>query len=385
MTTTKRPLRPRHSILWHSGRSCRCLLLVAAVLCVLPEHNLAQVVAADSLSESFGGAFARWLDRTRLTLDLSRRSWSDPDSHGWRSATVVGVDLQHVFNSPSGDFGTLVFQGFITGLHGPGALPVVLDSGRDWDFAFRSVWFNFNALGRGFPSIRIGHFEVPFGLEHSVDTNGWLRQTIKARNLGLIGDWGVSVNGVIPGLEYEASLTRGTNQDWTSEGGPVLIGARVATPRWRGRWIGVSLARGRVLSPGGAALWRAGLDDASTVDETDAIVERTRVGLEGGVGWRRFEAQGEISIGSDFDQKVLNGLLELDWEAYTQRALIYLQWKHYGQQYARGWVYDDTVVLGTRLWPSRSLATSAAVSLALRGFTGGAARGRLILQLRYRT
>lgn len=85
------------------------------------------------------------------------------------------------------------------------------------------------------------------------------------------------------------------------------------------------------------------------VDETDAIVERTRVGLEGGVGWRRFEAQGEISIGSDFDQKVLNGLLELGWEAYTQRALIYLQWKHYGQRYVRGWVYDDTVVLGTRL------------------------------------
>jgi len=368
-----------------SGLWGRRLLPVFVAISVVPGLTHAQVLTRDSLAASTQGTLSSWIEHTRFTLDVSHRASSETDADGWRGKTMVGVDLQHVFSSSRGDIGTLVFQGFFTGTHEPGAFPVALDPGPDWDFAFRSVWFNFTGLGRKLPSVKIGHFEVPFGLEHTIDSNGWVRQTIKPRNVGFVGDWGVSLNGVVPGFEYEASLTRGTGKDWANDGGPFLVGARLATPRWRGNWVGVSIIHGRVWSPAGAAHWAAGLADATASDKAGPIVERARVGLESGLRWHRFEALGELSLGSDSGQRTLNGLLELDWETYTQRALIYVQWRHYGQRYARSWVSDDTLVLGTRLWPSPSFAVSAAASLGLTRFTGGADGARLVLQLRYRT
>jgi hypothetical protein len=360
-----------------------CLLAATSFLIVFPSLASGQVQVDDpDLAE---GRLARWIEQTRVSIDLSRRATNDTETADWRSGSAIGVDLQHVIATPRGDLGTLVFQGFFTGRHPATSHPFALDSGRDWDFGFRNFWFNFTALGRGLPAVRVGRFEVPFGLEHTTDTNGWLRQTIKARNVGLNSDWGISLNGVFPGLEYEASLTRGSNREWSGAGDPFLVGARVATPRWRGAWIGGSLLTGRVIDPKGAALWRTGLADPNTVDTSDPIVDRTRFGLESGIGWGAFEAQAEVSVGRDFDQRVLNSLLELDWESYTQNVLAYLQWRHYGQRYAPGWVSDDTLTLGVRFWPTRSLAFSAAASTQLGRFANGADRSALVLQLRYRT
>lgn len=181
----------------------------------------------------------------RLTLDLSSRISLSTRRGKVGTEHVIGLDLHKVFSDAEGDWGTLRLQPYLTRIDNLNQRPAFFEDDDDWELVFRFCDFNFTRIGRGRFNIRMGHFEVPYGLEHLLDTNGTLRQFIPGRNLGLKADWGVSINGVFPQFEYEVALTRGTGNEFFHRGEPFALAGRIGTPRDRNFVLGKQRERVR--------------------------------------------------------------------------------------------------------------------------------------------
>ena len=158
-------------------------------------------------------------DNLRWAIDLAARPSFDDRLDEWHSAFFLGLDVHKVFGSESGDWGTLVLQPYLTRLDSP-RHPPFFESNHDWELVWRIFNFNYTGIASGRFNVRVGHMEIPFGLEQVVNTNGTLRDYQHGRNIGVKADWGVSLNGELPAWDYEFSLTRGTGNEWSSRGDP---------------------------------------------------------------------------------------------------------------------------------------------------------------------
>ncbi|MCH7720287.1 MAG: hypothetical protein IH988_04770, partial [Planctomycetes bacterium] len=266
-----------------------------------------------------------WSDNLRLTLDLSSRVTLSTRRGKVGSEQVIGLDLHKVFSDASGDWGTLRLQPYLTRIDNLAPRAPFFEDDDDWELAFRFFDFNYTRVDRGRLNFRIGHFEIPYGLEHLIDTNGTVRQLIPGRNLGLKADWGVSANGVLPYFDYELALTRGTGNEFFHRRGPFTVAGRIGTPRDRNVILGMSVFHGRVWSPAAVGQWRSGLRPPSRVEADrgltdtaggrgrDDILRRTRFGID--VQWYlgTFGMLAEVSFGRDYNQDVFNGLAEINW------------------------------------------------------------------------
>ena len=144
----------------------------------------------------------------RFTVDVSSRAEFDDttDELAWEQA--LGVDLLHVFSGPSGDLATLTAQLYLTRIDNQSRRSPAFDDDDDLELIYRILNLNVPVLDRGRMNVRVGHFELPYGLEHWVNTNGTLRTFTSEENLGLMIDWGVSVNGVVLSLIHISEPTR---------------------------------------------------------------------------------------------------------------------------------------------------------------------------------
>lgn len=178
-------------------------------------------------------------NNSRWSIDASTRITRNIEKNNNAFQQVLGLDIHKVFSNKTQDIGTLTFQPYIVKLNNVAQAPFIFDHGNDTELTWRIANFNYTALAQGKFNIRIGHFEVPFGLEHHVDTNGTLRQlTINDR--GIKADWGISVNGILPNLEYEIALTRGSGNDIKSTENPHIFSGRIATPSHKNLITGIS-------------------------------------------------------------------------------------------------------------------------------------------------
>ena len=183
-------------------------------------------------------------------------------------------------------------------------------------------------------------------------------------------DWGATLNGTWPSFEYEVGLSRGTGNEWSSRGDPWLFAGRIGTPRDRDIIAGFSFAHGEIQ--------RSALPDGS--------LRRTRFGLDltlrppGTLTW-----MGEVSVGSDEGQDVLNALLEVDWEDSSESWLVYGQAKLFSQDFAdRGWDDQFTLVAGTRWRPDSRWTLSVQWQQDLTSFDSASRDGAFIAQARLR-
>jgi len=123
-----------------------------------------------------------------------------------------------------------------------------------------NAFLNFKGnFGRN--NIKIGHFDVPFGLEPELDTHPTLLQTLHQNNFKFVKDWGISMNGQLDNIDYEIALTAGSGDDLILNRGNYLVSGRFTNPvdnqfRW-----GISGAFGNTLREGESVnLWRTGFD-----------------------------------------------------------------------------------------------------------------------------
>ena len=231
------------------------------------------VAVADSRVEHVSSG---WSDNTRWAVDISTRFSRDLRQNHHSSQQVVGFDLHKVFTGEQGDFATLVFQPYWVRLHDVQNPGFYFDGGDDAELTWRIANINYTGLSYGSFNVRAGHFEVPFGLEQNIDTNGTLRQ-YSFRDRGIKADWGVSVNGVLSEFDYEVALTRGSGNNISERDEPRCLHlrlrleahARVILSGVGGLAVNISLvqfanaARPRVGSAGhilqsGVRLWLVG-------------------------------------------------------------------------------------------------------------------------------
>ncbi len=357
-------------------RSCSRLLSIVAYITLIGStgkdvaaqtKSEGTTVSLQNLGEQEDSDYSFLTDNLRWAIDLSARGIFDNRRDEWFSAFFAGLDLHKVFTGPSGDWGTLTLQPYLTRINNP-SHPPFFESNHDWELVYRISNFNYTGLADGRLNIRVGHMEIPFGLEQVINTNGTLRDYIHGRNIGVKADWGVSVNGELADYEYELALTRGTGNEWSSRGDPFLIAGRVGTNRDESFSVGVSALQGEVQK-------------TALLGNTQ---ERTRFGADFVWQTEPVIAMGEISIGKDDGVEVVNGLLELDWTNPCESILVYDQILYFNADLPNGWDHAIANVLGVR-WSIDSQSTiSAQWNQDLSTFSGSQTTEALSLQVRHR-
>jgi hypothetical protein len=79
---------------------------------------------------------------------------------------------------------------------------------EEWEPEFHTTYINLKGFF-GRLNLKIGHLEIPFGLEPTIDTHSVLVPSTAMVNLGAMQDWGASLNGQLRWFDYEVALTSG--------------------------------------------------------------------------------------------------------------------------------------------------------------------------------
>ena len=299
--------------------------------CILALHILTQPATAFELPQ------AAWNDNGRFALDFSSRVIDAPDVT-W-TANAIGLDVHKVFSSSTRDIGTLVFQPYLVRIDDAPSVPPIFDDNHDQALQWRIANFNFTALAQGRFNIRIGHFELPFGLEQIVQTNGTLNQMNAPYTTNLKADWGMSFNGVLPWFEYEIAHMRGGGNNYHTRADGALV-ARLGTPREHNRWIGISMLDGEI---------EAG---AQTRDkQLQAIDAGVRLP-------RGLTLMTEWAFGETDAMDVRHAMAELGWTSRSEAAFFYLQYRRAGEKTPLGWRHARQVNVGARYEPSLNWSAS---------------------------
>ncbi len=246
-----------------------------------------------------------WLtNNTRATLDFSSRV-IESGGETW-TLHAVGLDLHKVFSSSRGDIGVLTFQPYLVRIDGAPTVPPIFDDGDDWALQWRIANFNYTGLGRGRFNVRLGHFELPVGLEQVVQTNGTLYQVPVIG--GLKADWGVSINGVLPWFEYEIARTQGSGNSLSSDADGLVVG-RIGLPQQRLWWAGLSALEGEV-------------------ERGPGFVDQRRFAIDGGIRLPRgFSLLLQHARGEEGAADVVFDYLETSWTTPRETTFVYAQWR----------------------------------------------------------
>lgn len=174
--------------------------------------------------------------------------------------------------------------------------------------------------------LKVGQFQVPFGLLAVYDPHLLILQPLYAQSLGLRTDFGVALSGRLYGyLNYDFALTTGTGPNHLD-----VNPNRVATFRL-GRTF---TTRNGVVNVGGSLLQgRLPITDL-TADNPFAIelppsgrvradrggfISKSRIGGDASYGFHRAIARGEFVVGADADKRVLGYYAEGDYR-FTGRT-----------------------------------------------------------------
>ena len=306
-----------------------------------------------------------WNDNLRFTLDLSGRFEYDTAREEWSITQFYGFDLYKVLSDERRDYATVVLQGFATRIDNNPAPPWFFDGSTDWQWIYRMFYINWKLAPRHAINLKVGHFEMPFGLESLIDTNGTLRQVGTAANLGIKADWGATLNGVSGGLEYEVGLGRGSGNEWHAAGSPYTLVGRLGTVPVDGWWVGVSGFSADLYRPG-------------------ATIERRRIGLDAGVEWGAWTLMGELSGGTNAGDDALNGLCELNWRSPAESWFGYGQLRTQRQRTGGAWSGPVQSALGVEWAPDSHWTLSAEWVQNLRASANGSREASIRFQAMYR-
>lgn len=333
----------------YTAKSTRALLLLILYVQL-------SLVSANQLIQDYGSNH-RW------ALDLSTRYINKSHGIGSSWKHVIGLDFHKVFQNDKGDFGTLLLQPYWVKLTNVRMPPFNFDDGDDWELTWRMTNFNYTGLNHGKFNIRVGHFEVPFGLEQNLDTNGTVRQfTFSDR--GIKADWGVSVNGVLETLEYELALSRGSGMDYETRDDPYLFAGRLGTSSNNNLVLGLSGFFGEILNANGTSNIK-------------------RIGLDVEYYIYQWQLLSEISGGLTDDKETINIFTEASWRTPLESLHLYSQLR---QKFQNDIHYSDstTVNLGAKYSINTDVSLSSEIVHQLDTMSGASETTSFIVQFRIR-
>lgn len=313
------------------------------------------------------GFLDRFRRNLRITVDIANRV-SFPDSDGPNPAFhAIGVDAHKVFSNEQGDIGTLNFQLYLVRLNNMAKRPSFFEGPDDWELTARIMNFNYTGLpGEGL-NIRVGHFEIPYGLEYTITTNGTLRQYTSGPNLGQKTGWGIGLNGQIGKFNYETGITFGDQMEWSNYDQYSFSG-RIGTLPDRDLEYGWS--------------WYY-------AENNPGVEKRFRTGIDALYHYGRWTSMGEFSYGYDKgpDRDVMTGLVEQNYALSGDLLLLYAQIMYRGMDTdgdSLGWDNALSSNYGIRLEVNNRWALSAQISQVLEPFRGGEESTTATVQTRFR-
>ena len=329
--------------------------------------------------------FDDWLYEKRpslnIALDLSTRlvardtDMSDTDAGflNW-----IGLDSSDRIEWDGLPLASILFQAYAMRADGLPGTPIIFDDPHDWELQWRFVYLDFDRFEHEGASFKLGHFQVPFGLEWTSDTTGTLRQYTNAKNLGVKADWGASVHGERDELGYEVSVTRGSGNEYRDEGDNYVLAGR----------LGYRVTRRLTL---GASFFDADLTGQDAPIRPDGTKmpgfpkpDRRRYGVDARWTLPTIELLGEFSAGTNDDQDVWSGLAEINYEASAERFLAYSQVVGAGAKIGSSWEESLLVNLGVRRLIGPNITIGFQWSHDLEAMPGKALGDTGMLQLRYR-
>lgn len=307
---------------WWFGKIVICILLVIIIFI----FSYTKIKAESVVGKEEHGLFLKLRENLLFKKEIILSgSWSG-EKKQIIGNNSVGFEVLKRFSDKKGDWGTTLLQIRLVrydhqfmSVNNDKMLPNHIDDMHDWELEFHDAYFKYSGRFKGKLNFRLGHFDVPYGLEQHVDTHPTLIQLITVRNIGFKKDWGFSLGGQLPKLDYEIAFTRGSGIEYLDHGKNYLLSGRIGTPTDENLSIGISGLFGEpVDSMGvmrGKKMGMMGKPDtwfgSNTIPDED-IVRRWRVGLDSIYIFGPFTFKGELSYGEDENQEVLNGIFEID-------------------------------------------------------------------------
>lgn len=314
----------------------------------------------DSINEGENGFLDSFDENLRFSFDFVSRVETTSKRGEAAFVNAIGLDIHKVFSDDEGDIGTLLMQPYIVRRDNQYSRLFVMNNDDAAIIELHDFYFNLTRYGRGQTNFKVGHFDVPFGLEPNVDTHFTLRQLIPLHDAGFKKDWGVSLNGTPPEFDYEISLSRGTGPDLNNHGHDTYLAAgRIGTPANENFTFGLSALYGEVHDRHGTHR----VDEAPPAGYRDREIEewvrRFRVGADATWILGQYTLRSEISGGQDFDQDVANMLGELMWTTPDEEFSAYIQGVYLAQDGFLGWTEDIKSRLGI-VWKINETITVSA-------------------------
>ena len=311
-------------------------------------------------------------NNSRFAVDLSSRvvntSRGDASNTGYMQQ--LGVDIHKVFSAPRKDLATIVIQLYAARIDNMNPHPQFFESENDWEILKKINTINITALSRGSFNILLGHMELPYGLEYSIDTNTTLRQTPINQNLGLKADWGVGINGNINNIQYDFVLTRGSGMEYSSNGSPYAITGRIGSAfgsqsYYASSGWGLSVFHGEFMQRG-------------------TKVKRSRAGIDYQRSYGAFGLLSEFSWGQDngMDRGIF--FTEMNWTSVNEQLFAYTQFKSALKNTTTGWDDQLTWSIGLNLIHANGFNLGFQYNKDLRSFNNSNDFDQFQLQIRYR-
>ncbi len=308
----------------------------------------------------------RWTENLRWNLDVSLRGHVDRNGEtGFAGA--FGLDLNKVVSTSTRDVATIVLQPYLVRRDGAAPGPAIFEDDHDFALQWRIFNANLKLTRDGAYRLRLGHFELPFGLEQNIDTNGTLWQYSHGMNFGTKTDWGATINGDLDSFEYEFAWSRGSGNEFLDRGGDGVWSGRVGTPRDGENVYGLSFLSGDLTTKG-------------------SPIEQHRAAIDASFTRQSFGTTFEVTGGRvDNEVESWTGIAEANWvnPLETQRAWLQLFARRVDGVGPRQESLE--LRLGTRVQMSRGAYLGAQVTQVMDPLQTAQSRGAsLVVQLRYR-
>lgn len=304
------------------------------------------------------GSVHAQVDGARVAYDLSARLVHNDAHNQLNQVYVAGYDFHKIISSDTADIATVTFQPYLTYIDFESSqFPAAFSDQQDAELIWRITNVNFHLMPNRQLNLKVGHFEVPFGLEYFHDSNGTIRQFQNIAQ-GRKADWGLSINGNQLWFEYELSLTTGFGNKLKTEKDNYLFAGHISSPVHKNFIWGISAVEGKLLN---------------SVQQPES---REFVGLDMTYYHNNWAWLFELTTGQIADVDTTTALLELDWQNPLETLTLYSQVK-YVHKDTEQWSSDPKVSLGIK-WLEQKLSLSSELSYSDDDKTV------LIVQARYR-
>lgn len=297
-------------------------------------------------------------DNMRWNADFSSRLIHNTDSSKTASMAFIGYDIHSVISNSKKDIATIVLQNYLIRADDLNPHPGIFSDEDDWAFTYRSFFINYTNTCSNCPNIKLGHFKMPYGLEHEIDTQGELRDYNHTSNIGMKMDWGVSLNKQHRNYEYEFSYTLGSGAYLSHQSGRYIITGRIASPSYKNFSYGLSI-----------------------VDVNTPNNQRQKAAID--IKYYRgfFGYLFELGSGKHNSQSVIDNQIEINWRDIQERWLLFAQ-SYYSK--VNNQTSKRTLAIGARFEQDQRWTFEAKINQALQSSQTGKRSTTVLAQIRYR-